>query len=67
MSLDRFSQGKKDAQDEPVYAYCDCSGNEIFLGESYLETSEGQILEDKFETVLEHFNVVRKYAGEDIV
>jgi hypothetical protein len=66
--MDRFPESKgKDAQDQPVYAYCDETEDPIYMGESYLECDNGDILKDHLETVLSHQNIVRKYAGEDIV
>lgn len=66
MELDRFST-KNDPQEKRVHYYCDISGNEIFEGESYLETTEGDILEDTFEALINFYNVQRKWAGEDII
>jgi hypothetical protein len=63
--MDRFST-KNDAQDQPTYAYCCMSGNEIFLGETYLETFDGEILKDDFETLMNYYFVKRKVAGDDI-
>jgi N-acyl-L-homoserine lactone synthetase len=66
MNMDRFST-ERDSQDEAAYYVCDQSKENIYTGERYLLTSEGSILKDDFNVLINHYNVLRKYAGEEIV
>lgn len=65
-SLDRFSDNSiKDLQDTSIYDYCDYCGNEIYQQESYLSSSEGNILHDDLKCVIGYYQLHRKWFGED--
>lgn len=53
-----------DRQDEQPYYICNESKKPIYEGESYLLTTEGDVLRDDFNVVINHFNIIRKWAGE---
>ncbi|GFN32389.1 hypothetical protein [Paenibacillus xylaniclasticus] len=62
----RFEFGVPNAQEKEVYTYCSVTHAEIYHGDNYLETLSGDALLDDKEILMEHFQVVRKVAGEEV-
>lgn len=57
--------GIRDQQSVKVIHTC-VTGEEIYEGNTYLETTDGDILMDDLETLMIFYDVVRKVAGEEV-
>lgn len=68
ISYDKFSDDSiKDPQKTKVYDFCAYSGDEIYLGQSYLLTSKGDVLKDDLESVVGYYHLHRFWAGEEVI
>lgn len=67
-NLDRFSSNMmKDAQDALTYDYCSYCKNDVFMGDSYLASTEDDTIHDDLECVVGYFQLQRKWAGDEII
>lgn len=57
--------GIKDQQEVEV-VYHSVSGDEIYKHNTYLETTDGDILLDDMDALMTFYDVVRKVAGEEV-
>lgn len=57
--------GIKDQQEVKVIHHS-VNGEEIYEGNTYLETTDGDILIDDLDALLTFYDVVRKVAGEEV-
>jgi hypothetical protein len=64
--MDRFSFGIKDLQEAEVIHNCAVTGEEIYEGNFYLETPDGDVVKDDIEALIEKYGLVRRVAGEEV-
>lgn len=62
--MDRFEFGVPDSQEVKVVHRCQETGYEIYEGNTYIETPEGEAIIDDFEIVMRKYGLIRKTAGE---
>jgi hypothetical protein len=58
--------GIKDQQEAKVIHNCSITDREIYEGNTYLETSDGDILQDDIEVLIEKYDIIRRIAGEEV-
>ncbi|GAV11504.1 hypothetical protein [Paenibacillus sp. NAIST15-1] len=62
--MDRFEFGVPDINEAKVLLKCSESGYEIYEGNTYIETPEGEAIIDDLEIVMRKYGLIRKTAGE---